>query len=974
MTGYGPEAQFQNHLINYLQFQHGYTILEADDITDKECYIAEDLLLAFIRATQAETLARLQVNYGSDSVDEILKALKAALAFQPLWLIIRNGLKVRGQTFQLFYPEPRSSDSIANKHWLENRIQIKSELVIKEGKRPDVVLFLNGLPIIVIELKHEKNQTVHDAVKQFNDRNHDDKIFSLPFLYVAMDTADIKVATNPRMESHFRWYNAGLVNEPQTEGEYPVEFFYRDVLAKDNLLKALSFYCVYVPAKDGKPSYSLFPRYHQWRLVDNLSADIQAHFADTGEIGKKYLVNHSAGSGKTLTISWLAERLHSLYKADSSVKLVDMVFVLTDRTNLDNNVRDELDCFNHLAAQMAYANKSSELKSLIQQRKPIIVTTIQKFQRIVDLLRTDDTLKTVRVAFLIDEAHRSQEGKNARAIRQPFQDGSQVLIEQAEDGLDEIKKVLTVHAPNQLFVAFTATPTAATVKLFGEAFDTYSEAEAIDEGYIIDVAAQIISYDTLYNLHSPLVPNADEEEKIYPKGIVSKLLKQVAFEDDGLIQYKSEVILRAFEELVKPLINGRAKAMIVASSRVAGLKYYHLLKAKIAEKHESDPDQYHYKILYAFSDFTHRDTNEEIREHQLNGLNNGELIEDRFKQDDYRIMIVASKFQTGFNEPLLVGMFLDKPVMDKNAVQTLSRLNRCYEGKNKVIVIDFTNNTANILKAFNKYRKGSPYEATPPDEQKVILLYQGIIGRGLFIDTDATQFVELLKQGHDAVIQTAANRCRQRFLFRYEDLTERKGYVYELAKLVKAFNFLSSFYHYAEAIEQFVLFAEFIQPQLIKEGSESELMKAISKVELIKANVVYKGITENQPGTIKEPRAGGGNTMPSPVVKASILATIDGIKERYPISDEEALIIREVCEEKQADETILLTIQRNKDRHHFLNEVYKPQIRLSIEQAYSQRGHNDEIYEDKYTDDGAIFDMMAHSVLLYGMDKTGAQI
>lgn len=969
MTAHRPEAQFQNHLVHYLQIQHGYTLLEPEDISDKEHYIAENLLLAFIRATQAETLARLQVNYGSDSFDEIIRALKAALAYQPLWLIIRNGLTVRGEHFQLFYPQPRSSESIANQHWLQNRIQIKPELVIKDAERPDLVLFLNGLPIVVIELKHDKNQTVHDAVKQFNDRNHDDKIFSLPFLYVAMDTADIKVATNPRLESHFRWYNAGLANEPQTEGEYPVEFFYRDVLAKENLLKALSFYLIHVPEKDDKPSYSLFPRYHQSRLVDKLSVDIQAHFADTGQIGKKYLVNHSAGSGKTLTISWLAERLHSLYKTDSSIKLVDMVFILTDRTNLDNNVRDELDCFNHLAAQMAYANKSDQLKTLIQQRKPIIVTTIQKFQRIFKELRADETLKEVRVAFLIDEAHRSQENKNARAIRQPFQEGSQALIEQAADSIEEIQKVLEVHAPNQLFVAFTATPTQATVRLFGESFDTYSEAEAIAEGYIIDVAAQIISYETLYHLHSPLVPNADEEEKTYPKGIVSKLLKQVAFEDDGLIQYKAEVMLRAFEEQVKPLIDGKAKAMIVASSRIAGLKYYQLLKAKIAEKHQAYPGQYNYKVLYAFSDFTHRDTNEEISEHKLNELNNGERIEDRFKLDDYRILVVASKFQTGFDEPLLAGMFLDKPVMDKNAVQTLSRLNRCYEDKSKVLVIDFTNNTANILKAFNKYRKGSPYEATPPDQQKVIRLYQAIIERGLFTDSDASQFVELLKQGNDAVIQTAVNRCRQRFLFRYDDLTERKAYVYELAKLVKAFNFLSSFYHYEEAIEQFVLFAEFIHPQLIKQGSESELMKAISKVKLIKANVKYKGVAENQPGAIKEPRTGSGNSTPSPVVKTSIQATIDGIKERYPITDDEALIIREVCEEKQTDETILLTTQRNKNSPRFLNDVHKPDIRRSIEEAYSQRGHNDEIYEDKYTDDGAIFDMMAHSVLVYGLNQ-----
>jgi type I restriction enzyme, R subunit len=613
MNDHRPEAKFQNHVLKYLQSQHGYTLLDAEDISDKEFYIAEALLLAFIKATQSDTLARLQVNYGSDSFDEIIKALKSTLVYQPLWLIIRNGLTVRGEHFQLFYPKPRSSESIANLHWQQNRIQIKSELVIKDAKRPDIVLFLNGLPIIVIELKHEKNETVHDAVTQFNSRNHDDKIFSLPFLYVAMDTSDIKIATNPRLETYFRWYNAGLVNEPQNKGEYPVEFFYRDVLAKENLLKALSFYLIYVPEKESKPAYSLFPRYHQSRLVDKLSGDIQAHFAINKNIGKKYLINHSAGSGKTLTISWLAERLHSLYKADSTVKLVDMVFILTDRLNLDKNVRDELDCFSHLAAQMAYVNKSSQLNTFIQQRKPIIVTTIQKFQRIFELLRTNEDLKNVRVAFLIDEAHRSQEGKAARAIRQPFQE-SLLVVEQAEDSLEEIKRVLAVYAPNQLFVAFTATPTQATVQLFGEEFDTYSEAEAIAEGYIIDVAAQIISYETLFHLHTPLA-DEKEEEKLYPKGIISKLLKQAAFEDDGLIQYKAEVILREFEDKVKPLIDGKAKAMIVTSSRVAGLKYFNLLKDKIIEKHQANSEQYNYKVLYAFSDFTHREFNEEIREH-----------------------------------------------------------------------------------------------------------------------------------------------------------------------------------------------------------------------------------------------------------------------------------------------------------------------------------------------------------------------
>ena len=219
------------------------------------------------------------------------------------------------------------------------------------------------------------------------------------------------------------------------------------------------------------------------------------------------------------------------------------------------------------------------------------------------------------------------------------------------------------------FRCFHRDPGAGNSDLFGEPFDTYTEAEAIAEGYIVDVAASIISYKTLYHLHCRVVPKPDEE-KLYPKGMVSKALKNVAFQDDGLIQYKAEVMLRIFEENVKPLIGGRAKAMIVTSSRVAGLRYFEIIKEKLKERNAD------YKVLYAFSDFVHPQTNASISEHAMNELKDGEEIEDRFEGDDYRLMVVANKFQTGFDQPLLAGMFLDKPVMDRNAVQTVSRLNR----------------------------------------------------------------------------------------------------------------------------------------------------------------------------------------------------------------------------------------------------------------------------------------------------------
>lgn len=966
MNDQRPEAEFQAHIAAYLQDKHGYTVLVADDITDKEYYFATPLLMAFIRATQADSLQKLQADYGAvESQYKIITALKKALVIKPLWLIMREGLTVGDYSFLLFYPKPRSSISVANQHWQQNRFSFKTELIIQDKERPDIVLFLNGLPIMVIELKHEAGgQNVHNAVTQFNKRNHQDNIFQCPFLYVAMDTTDIKVATNPSKAHYFLWHNSGLRNQPQNQGEYPVEFFYRDVLATENLLSVLSFYLIYVPKKDDKAAYTLFPRYHQSRLVNKLSTDIAAHFVETNTVGKKYLINHSAGSGKTLTISWLAERLHSLYNGNS--KLFDMVFILTDRKDLDKNIRDELDSFSHLSAQMTYAKKSSQLSAAIHQRQSIIVTTIQKFQYLFKVLSKDNSLQNCRIAFLIDEAHRSQEGKNGRAIRSPF---SPEIIEQAEDSIEEIKKVLKAYQPNQLFVAFTATPTDGTTQLFGEEFDTYSEQDAIKEGYIIDVAEQIISYDTLYHLEeSPLIPNKTvEEEKLYPKGIMAMLLKKAAFEDEGLIQYKSEIILRTFEEQIKPLINNKAKVMVVTSSRLAGLRYFNILKAKIAEKHAANPGQYNYKILYAFSDFTHRDTNEEIRENTINSLEKNEKIEDRFAQDDYRMMVVASKFQTGFNEPLLAGMFLDKPVLDKNAVQTLSRLNRCYEDKDKVIIVDFTNNTDNIIKAFNKYRKGSPYEASEPTKEKVDTIYQDIIDRGLFNDTDAADFLALLKIGNGADISSKVNLLRERLRFFYETIADQKDYVYQLAKLVKAFNFLSSFYKYSQQIEQFVFFAEAIGSQLIKQGSESELMMDISTLLLSKAAVNFLGEMGFTPQDIKQISGKGGNTTPTPPPKTTIGDALAELKARYAITDEEAIIIREICEEKQADQEILATINYHKDRRIFLDDTVKNQIKASIKQAYEQREHFRELYEDKYIDEGAIFDMMANTVLTHGL-------
>ena len=963
-----PELVFQQHVADFLIREHGYGKLEADDVIDPEHIWVEDHLWAFLTDTQPETVAKLAEQYGLDARDEVFRALRDELQRAPLWMILRHGLTVRGLDFRLYYPPPRSGQSAATQHYARNRITFRPHFYFVHTREEiDCVLFLNGLPIVVLELKHEagaQGWNVHDAVAQYVARDHAHRVFQLPFLYIAADTSDVMVATDPRREQNFRWFNTGLSNQPITQdgSEYPVEFLYREVLSKDRLLEALAFYLVHVPQRDAEddkpaqPAFSIFPRYHQSRMVRRVADTALAQFVDSGNIGRKFLINHSAGSGKTLSICWLADRLHSLYKTGTNEKLVDRVVILTDRKSLDKNIRDEIANFTHLRDVVGIADSSGELERFLQRGTSIIVSTQQKFAWLLDKIENDPALKQERVAFLIDEAHRSQEGQMGAAIRLPFRTAEDPDAEDAqeEDEEDKLARIIREHDRNQLFVAFTATPSAATVQLFGAAFDTYTEAEAIEEGYIVDVAGSIISYKTLFNLHCPLA----KPDQTFPQGVLAKALKNVAYQDDGLIQYKAEVMLRIFDERVKPLIGGRAKAMIVATSRVAGLRYFQIIKEKLRERGAD------YKVLYAFSDFVHPVSNEAISEHAINALNAGELIEDRFEGDDYRLMVVANKFLTGFDQPLLAGMFLDKAVFDRNAVQTISRLNRAHDDKRDVVVVDFTNNAQAIVKAFAKYRQGTPYEPSEPDEQQCVNLHRDILAAGVLTQEDAREFAVLLAvKDNDAELQAAVHNLRLRFQALITDLEQRKAYVYLLAKFVKSFHFLHCFFTYPYTLQEFAAFAEYVGPQLIKAGTVSEMMKLVRSTTVVRAAVIDQGVVEFD-GRSRRPRTGrGGNGGGQPVTRISIDDMLAKFREDYQISEEEALYIRQVTEEKAADEGIKTTVMANREDATFLGVAFQRQVNRMIQSRYGELGRYEELTDDKYTDEGAIFDIMAVTVI-----------
>ncbi|WP_296621759.1 DEAD/DEAH box helicase family protein [Marivirga sp.] len=979
------EILFQDHICAFLEGEHKYTVLTKDDFTDKDYHIIEKDLIQFITATQSDKYAEIEENYKTDTDKEIIKALKDELTKKKLWLIMRDGLLVKGTQIELYKPKPRSNTTkTQEKNFQKNIFAFKKEYRYNPftDERIDLVIWLNGLPIIVIELKHEEERQICvDAIyESFLPRDLTNNIYKLPFLYIASSEKEVKVATDPSSEKNFRWFNAQLVNKSETKGEYPVEHLYRHALSKENIAKYLEHYLVFVPAQekvteDGQltsiPSFSIFPRYHQLRASKGVALDVQQYANEYNTLGKKYLINHSAGAGKTLTIAWMADMLDSLYTNDNQ-KVFDNIVILTDRISLDKNVRDDLELFSHLGKKINFSKKAGDLAKFLEKDRDIIVSTIHKFSHIQDKIQESEELQGRKVAFLIDEAHRSQDGKMALTLRKFFtKDGEEAEQEEEEqDPTDEIsEKLQKLDTSNQAFIAFTATTTPKTLAFFGEPFDVYSEEEAIQEGYILDVAQNIISYETLFNLKIKETISTKE----FPVGIVSKLLKNIAYNDDGLIQYKSEVIINLFEEKVANTINGKGKAMVVASSRPAGLKYFENLKTIIEERGLP------YKVLFAFSDYTDPVTNEtieEIKVNELDTLHSGKPLEDVFDTDEYRILVVANKFQTGFDQPLLAAMFLDKVVNGVNAIQTVSRLNRQHPDKVQadIMVVDFTNNTSNIFEAFNKHRKGTPYKESEPKKEILEKLYENIEELEVFTEDEIESYIEAYlvaeadaKKGEstaDALLSNINQEYREKFVKELPDIEDQKNYIGLLRRYTKLYYFIAQFYTLDYYLHQFIVFAETMANNLSRGGKTSELSQLLKNVELSKGAVKYHGHKTNL-RVLKDTKktglkAGDGGNTPT---RTTIEQALKDIEEKYPISKEDAIVIREICDKVSKQYEIKQRIIDNRENENYLRFRAILKVKDAVTDEYTSREMWEQLGDPIYTDKGGIISLMGKAII-----------
>lgn len=931
------EKQLQQHIWSYLESQHqykNYNTTKSAELCQQDYHIVEKDLLAFLQATQQHKLNALQERY-THPFDEIIKHLKKTIdsGKKPLWLIMREGLEVGGEKVELYIPYAWKNDDDAktqNKNAEKNIFAFKEEYLYNPStdERVDLVLWLNGLPIIVLELKHSP-VPIGFAVKDLVDkRDATNTLFKLPFAYFATTDTEVKVATSVAHKQGFLPFNSGLINQAKNKGEYAIEFLYADILSPRYVLNYLEGFLIFNPPqeKNGKiikHSFSIFPRYHQLATALNVSQDIKNYFNTNNTLGKNYLINHSAGSGKTYTIAWLSYLLHKLYNKENN-KLFDSIIIITDRLSLDKNIADDLEKFTHLKGNIKEAKNAKQLTQHLNENSAIITTTLQKFA-FTDV--ESGALADKKIALLIDEAHRSQGGEYTQNLEN-------IILSADELGIK--------NTTNLSIIAFTATATKQTIALFDKPFAVYSEDQAIREGYILDVIDNIISFQTLYN-----IKYKDSNLKDYPTGILAKMIRDKAYADDELIIYKSQIILQEFEKSIKDKIGGKAKIMVVAPSRIAGLKYYKNISQSLKDSGAN------YKVLYAFSDFEHN--GKTITENEINKLE-GAKIEDIFKQDDYRIMIVANKFQTGFDEPLLTALFLDKVVNEVNAVQTLSRLNRrCDDkGNEDVVVYDFTGNTAEMKQAFLEHREGSPAIETEVDESIITQLAEDILSYNV---VSKGEIIQANTAYGSADFSNIVERYKAQFENKISDNELRKDFVSVLKKYTKHFLWLSNFVRFDEEKTHIFQFAKIFSQLLL--SSNSTLTDDIKNIEISKTALKLLS-----PEKIKKPsknptNTGGGNSTPS---KSTLDEVIDKINNTFNINNNETLLIKKICTQVANKEEIRESIIENMDNYQFYNNYKRQTIKPDIRKIYSSE--NEELLKNEiYIKNGGIIDMMSNAVI-----------
>lgn len=774
------EKRFEQDIETYF-FNHGFRKV-LPSTYDKEKMLFSEVLEEFVSTTQPKAWARYTKLYGASAVDKLTRRVNTAISESNVLDVLKKGIKDMGIEIKLCYFKPSSNLNQDLVNLYEGNIcGITRQFPYSKNNNNtiDTVLSINGIPLFAFELKDQlKGQDVNNAMRQWKeDRDPKEPIFKFGqrFLcYFAIDLYDAFMTTELKGEyTRFLPFNQGSngagnpggKGNPKNDEGYPTSYIWERVFSVDSMIDLIAKFITITEEKEEKNGKSyitkkiIFPRYHQYDVVKKILADVK----DKGA-GVNYLIEHSAGSGKSNSIAWIAYRLASAFDKDDKY-IFDSVIIVTNRIVLDSQLQDTINSFDHKAGLVECITQKKGSRGLvdaINDKKKIIICTIQKF---LYAYKDFDELKGRNFAVIIDEAHQGQSGESARTLRSSLIDVEKEKKAFAEendmnpDAIEETEELLNIlgqgHHENQSFFAFTATPINKTLELFGTSigdekkkpFHTYSMRQAIEEGFILDVLSTYVTIKEAFKLITNTEDNPELlEEKA--KRALFKYYKQHEF----TISQKVDMIMDNFLNNGRKKINGHGKAMIVTDSRQSAVLYYQAVKEYLA-KHPDETKGC--GVLVAFSGKVKFDGDDtEYIEAEMNEYPDGKKINSdakfrkAFKSDDFNIMVVADKYQTGYDEPLLHSMFVDKKLKGVNAVQTLSRLNRTCPFKNDTFVLDFANTSESIKESFQPF-----YEETTlvgsSDVNRVYDLRSKLNEFAIFNDEDIDKFYAIMKVNSD---------------------------------------------------------------------------------------------------------------------------------------------------------------------------------------------------------------------------------
>ncbi|TWT45037.1 Type I restriction enzyme-like protein [Phycisphaerae bacterium RAS1] len=734
---------------------------------DRDHAVDAAKLMAFLSRTQAKTVEMLGIGENGPKREQFLHRLQGEIARRGVVDLLRSGMKHGPATVDLFYGTPSPGNAKAVELYAANIFSVTRQLRYSKDETQlalDLCVFINGLPIATFELKNKlTKQTVADAVEQYmRDRDPKELLFQFGrcAVHFAVDDHQVRMCTHLKgNDSWFlpfnRGWNDGAGNPPNPHG-LATDYLWKEILTKPRLTDILENYAQVVERTDDrgrKKQTQVFPRYHQLDVVRRLLAD-----AGAAGIGKRYLIQHSAGSGKSNSIAWLAHQLVGLERG--STPIFDSVIVVTDRRVLDKQIKDTIKQFAQVSATVGHAEHSGDLRKFLTAGKKIIISTVQKFPFILEEIGSEHRGRTF--AIIIDEAHSSQGGRTAAqmniALSAEGEEGEEETVEDQINRIMEARKMLT----NASYFAFTATPKNKTLEIFGEPypegektkhrpFHSYTMKQAIQEGFILDVLKSYTPVGSYYRLLKT-VPDDPEFDTTRAK----KKLRHYVESHEHAIREKAEIMVDHFHDhvLARRKVGGQVRAMIVTSGIERAIQYYHAVRDYLRERRSP------HQAIVAFSG-EHEYGGKKVTEASLNGFPSSQ-IEKKFPDDPYRFLIVADKFQTGYDEPLLHTMYVDKLLSGIKAVQTLSRLNRAHPKKHDTFVLDFMNDVDTIQAAFaDYYRTTVLSEETDPN--KLHDLKAALDGYQVYAWEQVEEFVALYVPGAprdrlDPILDTCVSR------------------------------------------------------------------------------------------------------------------------------------------------------------------------------------------------------------------------